>query len=90
MMHQQRYYPTIVISDVHLGTEHSKTSGKCICIKSLLPTLSLLIFKLKKQTNMNGFMETLIDFIGEDEMEFAMDFENSWMLEFYSDEANYD
>jgi len=39
---------------------------------------------------MNGFMETLIDFIGEDEMEFAMDFDNSWMLEFYSDEANYD
>jgi len=25
-MHNQKYYPTIVISDVHLGTEHSKTT----------------------------------------------------------------
>jgi len=24
-MYTQKYYPTIVISDVHLGTEHSKT-----------------------------------------------------------------
>ena len=39
---------------------------------------------------MNGFMDTLLDFIGEEEMEYAMDFEKSWMIEFYSDEANYD
>ncbi|MBP6611125.1 MAG: metallophosphoesterase, partial [Paludibacter sp.] len=25
-MNQQKYFPTIVISDVHLGTEHSKTT----------------------------------------------------------------
>ena len=39
---------------------------------------------------MFGFSENLLDFIGEDEMEFMMDFENSWILDFYSDEANYD
>ena len=39
---------------------------------------------------MFGFIENILDFIGEDEIEVAMDFENGWMLEFYSDEANYD
>lgn len=39
---------------------------------------------------MNGYMESLIDFIGEDEMEFSTDFENSWIVDFYNDEANYD
>lgn len=39
---------------------------------------------------MSGFLENLIDFIGEDELEFAMDFESGWMSDFYDDEANYD
>jgi hypothetical protein len=39
---------------------------------------------------MNGYMESLIDFIGEDEMEFPTDFENSWIVDVYNDEANYD
>jgi hypothetical protein len=39
---------------------------------------------------MFGFIENLLDFIGEEELEFASDFETSWILEFYNDEANYD
>lgn len=39
---------------------------------------------------MSGYLDSLIDFIGEDELEFSMDFENSWISEFYNDEANYD
>ncbi len=39
---------------------------------------------------MFGFMDSLMDFIGEDEMEFTTDFENSFILDFYNDEANYD
>jgi len=39
---------------------------------------------------MNGYIENLIDFVGEDEMEYSLSFENSWISDFYNDEANYD
>lgn len=34
-MNNQKFYPTIVISDVHLGTEHSKTKELCDFLRSV-------------------------------------------------------
>ena len=34
-MYNQKFYPTIVISDVHLGTDHSKTSQLCEFLRSV-------------------------------------------------------
>lgn len=34
-MYNQKFYPTIVISDVHLGTEHSKTQQLCDFLRTV-------------------------------------------------------
>jgi hypothetical protein len=39
---------------------------------------------------MNTFNEDFIHFVGEDEIELSGDFYNSWLSDFYEDEANYE
>lgn len=34
-MHLRTYYPTVVLSDIHLGTQHSKTEEVTRFLKSI-------------------------------------------------------